>query len=615
MKKIYSTILIVFIAVLGLNAQIVDDGFETYTAGERLASQAGDPWTTWSNAPGGAEDPFVSDEQAYAGVNSVKIASGNDCVLLLGDKTTSRYKFSFYINIPSGKLGYYNVLQDFAGSNSIWGTQVYFDAGGNGHLDADGEGSATFTFNYDEWIFVENYFDLDNDWAEIFVNGEYLVGWQWTLGTFGDPGPLQVSAANFFGWDGTKASRGVPEFYLDNVVFEEMPLGEAPGNLEASVDGTTVSLTWDAPTTETPDNYYVLRNNVLAGITTETSFEETLELPGYYAYKVKAYYPTSGLSEAAGPVDVEIAGGTARTRVLLEIATGTWCFYCPGSAMGADDMVEADLDVAVIEYHNGDPYATVQSDARNNYYNVTGFPTSTFDGIDGFAGGSNTESLYPTYLSYYNPRIEVQSVFDLQMDVQMDGSRANSFDVLLNTEQLWDYDSSDLRMHVVLTESHIPVNWFSMTEVNFVCREMYPDQNGTALTLENSGDTEELSFTVDVPDTYDVNNCEIITFIQDNNTKEIMNSTSVQLAQVVGIAEMGSQYTRIYPNPSSGKTTIESEMAMKRVSIYTVTGQKVYEIACDQNQINLNTDFLKSGMYVVKIETEQGSKAEKLYVQ
>ena len=144
---------------------------------------------------------------------------------------------------------------------------------------------------------------------------------------------------------------------------------------------------------------------------------------------------------------------------------------------------------------------------------------------------------------------------------------------------------------------------------------MYPNENGTVLTLSNSGDTQELNYTVTVPDTYDVNNCEIITFIQDNDTKEIMNSASVDLAQVVGIAEMGNQYTRIYPNPASGKTTIESEIAMKRVSIYTVTGQKVYEIALDQNKLDLSIDFLKSGVYMVQIETEQGSKAEKLYVR
>jgi hypothetical protein len=29
-----------------------------------------------------------------------------------------------------------------------------------------------------------------------------------------------------------------------------------------------------------------------------------------------------------------------RNYVLVEIATGTWCGYCPGAALGADDLIE-----------------------------------------------------------------------------------------------------------------------------------------------------------------------------------------------------------------------------------------------------------------------------------
>ena len=43
-----------------------------------------------------------------------------------------------------------------------------------------------------------------------------------------------------------------------------------------------------------------------------------------------------------------------RDKVLIEIGTGTWCQYCPGSAMGADDMVANGHDVVIIENHNGD---------------------------------------------------------------------------------------------------------------------------------------------------------------------------------------------------------------------------------------------------------------------
>jgi hypothetical protein len=43
--------------------------------------------------------------------------------------------------------------------------------------------------------------------------------------------------------------------------------------------------------------------------------------------------------------------------------------------MAADDFVDEGYNVAVIENHNGDPYATDISDGRNAYYGISGYPT------------------------------------------------------------------------------------------------------------------------------------------------------------------------------------------------------------------------------------------------
>lgn len=612
MKKLYFLLSLLLLAGYGLQAQqtIFNDDFDGYTAGEKLAQQAGTPWTTWSNNPGSGEDPVVSDAQANNGSNSVKIASGNDCVLLLDDNTSGRYKFSFYIYVPSGKVGYYNLLADFAGSNSQWATQVFFDGNGQGTIDAGGEGAGTFTYNYDSWFLVENYVDLNNDWGETFIDGTYVIGWQWTLGTFGDPVPMQLSAANFYAWD----VNGTPEYYFDELVYEEMPIGDAPQNLQASVDGSTVTLSWEAPANGSPFTYYIFRNGDLVAIDPDLTTDDVIEFPGTYNYEVKAMYDPNGLSEAAGPVEVIIEGGTDREKVLLEIGTGTWCVYCPGSAMGADDLIENGKEVAVIEYHGGDNYETSQSAARLSYYDVSSYPTSRFDGIEGFSGGNATQSLYTAYLPYYNSRIATASVFGLQMDANL-LSGGNDFEVVLSSEQMWDYSSSDLRLHLVLTESHIPENWFVMDELNFVCREMYPNATGTALSLENNGDTQEDTFTISVSEAYDIAHCELVAFIQDNDTKEVMNATFVDLGQIVGIAEKGELFTRVYPNPAAGSVTIESASTMKHIRIYNLNGQKVYEVALDQQKVNLNIDFLNQGLYMIALETVNGNRIEKLNVR
>ncbi|MBP6639420.1 MAG: hypothetical protein KA293_03930 [Bacteroidia bacterium] len=57
-----------------------------------------------------------------------------------------------------------------------------------------------------------------------------------------------------------------------------------------------------------------------------------------------------------------------RHNVILEIATGTWCQYCPGAAMGADDLHASGANVGIVEHHDSDPYETPESVGRYDTY-------------------------------------------------------------------------------------------------------------------------------------------------------------------------------------------------------------------------------------------------------
>jgi hypothetical protein len=49
----------------------------------------------------------------------------------------------------------------------------------------------------------------------------------------------------------------------------------------------------------------------------------------------------------------------SKQQVMLEIGTGTGCQYCPGAAMGAEDLITNGDSVTVVEYHaynSSDPY-------------------------------------------------------------------------------------------------------------------------------------------------------------------------------------------------------------------------------------------------------------------
>ena len=206
----------------GSNPVIYSTDFESFTAGGQVACQDPTNWTTWSNAPcSPTEDAFISTDFAQSGVNAVKDEGVNDLVLSMGNKTTGKYEYNFSMYVPSNFCGYYNILQDFAGGSSKWGLEVYFHTDGTGLVNAGANNAATFTYVHDQWIPIKNIIDLDNDLAELIINGVSIYSWQWSLGATGTGGINQLSASDFFAGADANFTTDVPKYYLDDITYKE----------------------------------------------------------------------------------------------------------------------------------------------------------------------------------------------------------------------------------------------------------------------------------------------------------------------------------------------------------------------------------------------------------
>lgn len=216
------------------------------------------------------------------------------------------------------------------------------------------------------------------------------------------------------------------------------------------------------------------------------------------------------------------AQSVQRNMVILEIGTGTWCQYCPGASNGADQLIAEGKNVAVIENHNGDVYANNYSNTRNSYYAISGYPTAFFDGTTDAVGGAGCPNgnAYSTYLPLYNTSYAELSPITLCFSGTNTG---NNYTITVSVTKLDAFTGNDLRLHLVLTESHIPVSWQGcMTEVNFVNRLMAPDVNGTSVSFA-SNNTQIYTLTFQKDPSWDATHCELVAFVQDNSTKEIFN--------------------------------------------------------------------------------------------
>ena len=314
-----------------------------------------------------------------------------------------------------------------------------------------------------------------------------------------------------------------------------------------------------------------------------------------------------------------------RDMVILENFGGTWCVNCPGAAMGAEDLVDNGHDVAVIEYHVWDDYDNNFSLFRFSLYEAIyadmpgggqmACPTAVFDGQHFYLGGDQVSSLFSTYLPFYEYYASVFSSFTIELSGQY---TSLDYTVSITVNKVASTSSTNMVLHLVLTESDIPENWMGQNKVNFVERLMVPDQFGTVLDF-STGDTQivNLDFTLDPGWISD--NCELVAFIQDNDSKEILQGTKVALLELQPLAvnndskdvPISFQLQQNYPNPFNATTTIQYELKENSaitLSIFNIHGKKIDMIVNDyqlagEHSIIWNGHNVSSGIYFIRLSS------------
>lgn len=280
----------------------------------------------------------------------------------------------------------------------------------------------------------------------------------------------------------------------------------------------------------------------------------------------------------------------ARQMVVLEIGTGGWCPYCPGAAMGADDFIDQGYNVAVIENHNGDPYANDTSNARNAYYGISGYPTAIFDGVLSYMGGSNTTSVFPSYLPLY----QLRDAIDTPLDIFIYGEETReNYDITIRLDKYAPIHWENAVMHLAITESDILYNWQGQDHFNFVDRMMYPTWEGTPIDLVNAPmGTTDMTLQIAKDATWETANCELVAFIQNLDTKEILQGNKIALTDLVPpvsnddlVETVQTSLGALSPNPFADEVSIAYTLkgaAPVSIGIYNVRGQLVRKLVSEE---------------------------------
>jgi hypothetical protein len=619
--KLLSIVIVTFFFGFSTLAQVLySEDFEALNVGEGIAQQVPTWWTTWDDSPGTATDPLVSSAYANGGSNSLIIGAGNDVVMTVGSLTENRYKMDFYIYIPTDRAAFYSPMHDFDPDGSVYnnGMEVFF-INGNAYMNIGGEQDvAEFDFDHDTWIHIVQYFDLDNGTFDFIVNDQIIYSGNWSGGN--SPNVTILQGFDMYGWD----NDGTPEFYLDDIVFEQVESANPPTNLSLEVQNVNdVLVSWDAPAEGTPESYIVTRNGeYLTTVEGSTTYLDESLYPSTYEYQVKAYYGEDlGYSTSTEVESIEVVGGNPRQLVLLEIFTGTECTGAQTVATAVTLLGSLNLDVAIINYQSG-TYEVPAYYARSEFYTPLFdedesedllCPTSIVNGMDG------VEGLIGTLIqqrNYYRDMIEeylaLPSVYTITEEVSYGGS--NTFYIDVDVEETMAYYGEDeMRLFVALTESNISESWQGQTELDYVLRDM-ADADGTLLDFSTES-TQSESYQIMLTNEFDMQNCNILVFVQNMANGYIMEVSNTPLADFVSSESLSQMQISVYPNPAKNNVRIACGSVIQNVHVYNVTGEQIMFVQPNSNLAEISTEALAGGVYIIQIETDLGVEIKRLIIE
>lgn len=182
--------------------------------------------------------------------------------------------------------------------------------------------------------------------------------------------------------------------------------------------------------------------------------------------------------------------------------------------------------LAIIGWHNNDEFEFPEGMVRDGWYGITGYPTVWFDGWTAVVGGYQPSS-YPYYIPVMEERVPWPSNFEVNMEITP--TEGTDYNVTTHIDIKLGNSTENLAGFVVLTETDLASP--GSENQNFVARNVWPDAMG--LPLDFSTETSHTWNTVvTIEDDYVLENCEVVAFIQNMDTKEIYQGTSLMMTEI-----------------------------------------------------------------------------------
>ncbi|MBR5081354.1 MAG: T9SS type A sorting domain-containing protein [Bacteroidales bacterium] len=598
MKRVLRTaMLFLLMSIAGTgkaSAQNLFYDFEQCNVGDKVAETLGEPWTTWNLNPGSTEDALISDEHCL-GTRALKIDKGNDLVLKLGDKTSGAYNISFDMFIPEGREGYFNILHEFAGSNSTSFINVWFNNENNGDLiNGLSMSYSNLDFPLDEWFKVNLEYYVDDGILCFKINDEIVC-----LGKSFHSDNYKLAALDLWASSQNEDRDG---FFIDNVYFKEI---EGPFVPNLSTLTNTIDVVLAKDTIDNTSYYCELENDGTAMIRFTSWIDYGVGEDGgapislhydsdpYYYYGHYNDNPYIELGIRYFYYDL------SETMMIGRKITGMQ-YYVPASfetggagpisfkiykILGFGTILDTELiaEKKVYSYDCGS-WLTVEFDEP---IPLRGFSVFATVGFQQVGGG------YPISMDAGPAN---QHKGDL---VRINGGEWFS----LNYYSIYygDQEYGNHNIRLICEGQPVTAGWVTESY------ELWGE-----ILCPGDNKTYELAFNTTG---LDYGEYEALLHFEVNDHEDLELTIPINL-KVGGtnVNEFTEDQYKVYPNPTNGQIKIEAE-GLKHITISNMLGQVVYDGNASSDTFEYDFDKHNAGLYFIRIETTNGVTEKKITVE
>lgn len=593
MKKLLFTVIILLI-FQQLNSQtvLISENFDNYVAGSLFVQQAGHPWATWSNQPGGPEDVPVTTAQSRSIPNSLYFNNAQDDIILkLGNKTSGKYSILFYYYIPSGKGAYFNI-QHFEQPGIEWAIEVYFGSNGTGRTTVNNV-NLNFGHALNSWIKIETVINLDLDSAWLYIDDSMVRAWKFSMQSNAPTGTKQLGGINFYG--GSLPGQS-PEFYLDDVTYTELQAGIIPPTIQLS----TTSIATDG----TNNEVFTIKNigqQPLEFIaypifpSTSTLFnavngeeEILLELPNTNNRNVELSFVTGPLSAGLGFANTV----TVRSAVKFDYSVINPHIgrKLTSVIIGVNDMPSGTTKVLV--YDRG---LYVTPGAGNLLAEKTFTPSASSEII--------VNLNQPIYLDGKDIWIgwiceAIAGTYPIGLDGGPRVSGVNWLSIGPGWSELTPSIDNNLYIKGILQDNPIH-QWVSVSP-----------QSG----IVNPGESQPITLSFNLTNMIPGNYFAQISIGCNDQTKEY-TEIDVYLSVIDDVKDEQNMHVIVYPNPTKNHLVVNSSNTIEKIELFSMTGQRVRSETPMANNYIMNVTSVLSGYYILKVHTKQNVIEQKINIR